>query len=302
MDVKINIDRVSNGLYILLFGFVFLWMSLGFIKWNMLFQILRLWPLLFIIVGLDLILRKTAISFLRVLIPIVVIGAVISLLYVAQDGNFFQPRIIEKQKIGSDVVFPDKIADFNIDFYSGKLKIGEGQDELVKADISMPKGESPILIYKKFDKEDLYEILDSHISNYVFSPWDGGHVWDFRLNKQVPIKLNINTYASTNEIDLSQLTISDFNLDANFSSNRIIIGKKTGNMSINASGSSLTLEIPKNMGVGLKLEKMFIEDNFETLGFTQGFKEFKSPGYKDADNKVDIDLNLKFSKIEIKFY
>jgi hypothetical protein len=299
---KVDVEKISSGLYILLAGFVFLWMTLGFIKWNMIFQLLRLWPLFFVIVGIDLILGKTRLSFLRLISPVIVIGVVIGLIYVSQDGNIFNPRIIERQKISHEVISKEKIADINIDFSSGNLKISDGENELINADINMPKGEKPILIFKNFEKEDLYEISDSSISNYVFSPWDGDHIWDFRVNREVPMKIKANTYVSNNEINLSKLSVSDFIFNDSFSSSRIILGENVKKIRINSTGSKINIEIPKNMGLKIKLEKILIMDNFEEMGLNRGFKEYTSYNYDNVEKKVDIDLNLKFSQFEIKFY
>ncbi len=299
---KIDVEKISSGLYVLLTGFVLLWMTLGFIKWNMIFQLLRLWPLFFVIVGIDLILSRTRLSFLRLISPVIVIGVVIGLIYVSQDGNIFSPRPIERQKISHDVISKEKIADININFSSGNLRILDGENELVKADISMPEGGKPDLVFKNFEKEDLYEISDSSISNYVFSPWDGDHVWDFRINKEVPVKIKASTYVSNNEINLSKLSVSDFILDSNFSSNRIILGENVKKIKISSTGSLVSIEIPKKIGIKIKLEKLLITDNFEGMGLDRGFKEYTSPNYNDVEKKVDIDLNLKLSQFEIKFY
>lgn len=302
MEIKVNVDRISNGLYILFMGFVFLWMSVGFIRWNMIFQLVRFWPLLFVIVGIDLILRKTPLTFLRILTPLIVIGAIMSMILVAQDGNIFKPRAIEKQKISRDVSSLQKISDLNLDFHSGKLKISDGEAELFKADISVPQGENPSLIFKSFDKEDLYDVSDSDVSNYVFSPWDGDHVWDFKVNKEAPLKINAKTYASINEMDLSKLSVTDLNLDSNMSSNKIVVAPISSKLNINANFSYVTLELPKSVGVKIKLEKSFIMDNFANLGLIQGFKEYTSANYGESDKKVEIYLNLKLSKVEARFY
>lgn len=302
MDIKFNVDRVSNGLYILLFGFVFLWMSLGFIKWNMIFQIVRLWPLLLIVLGLDLILRRTTLSSLRIFIPIIVIGAVFGLLNIAQNGNLFQPRITEKQIISSGVFSMDKNLDININFSSGKFMLSDGAGGGFKAELSLPQNENPNLVHKAYEKNDLYEISDSDISNYVFSPWDGDHIWDFRLDKGISGKINARTYASVNEMDLSQLSVNELGIDSNLSSSRIVLALKNVKLNINANASVVMLEIPKKIGVRIKLDKAFISDNLTETGMVQGFKEFTSLNYKDSEKKADIYLNLKFSKLDVKFY
>ncbi len=277
-------------------------MTLGFIKWNMIFQFLRLWPLFFVIVGVDLILSKTRFYFLKLISPVIVIGLVIGLIYVSQNGNIFRPRMIEKQKISHDVISKERIADINIDFSSGNLRILDGEDELMKADLSMPEGEKPFLISKNFEKEDLFEISDSPTSNYVFSPWDKDHLWDFRINKEVPAKIKANTYVGNNEINMSKLSVSDLIIDSSFSLNKITLGKSVKKIKINSTGSKISMEIPKNMGIKIKLEKMLIIDNLDESGLDKGFKEYTSSNYDDVKEKVDMDLNLKISQFEIKFY
>lgn len=302
MEKKIDIERISSGIYILLAGFVLLWMTLGFIKWNMIFQLLRLWPLFFVVVGIDLILSRTRLSPLRLISPVIVIGIVIGMIYVSQDGNIFRPRIIEKQKISHDVVSKDKIADININLSSGNLRILDGEDELMKADLFMPEDEKPFLISKNFEKEDLFEISDSPVSDYVFSPWDKDHLWDFRINKEISVKIKANTYVSNNDINLSKLEVSDFIIDSGFSWNKIILGENVKKIRIDAIGSKISIEIPKTMGIKIKLDKLIIMDNFDEMGLNRGFKEYTSSNYNDVKKRVDMDLNIKFSQFEIKFY
>jgi len=300
--MKTNIERVSNGLYILLFGFVFLWVSLGFVKVSIIFQLLRLWPLFFVIVGIEVIFRKTKFSFLKLLSPIIVIGAVIGIIYVSQAGDLFQQRKIEIFKINQDFSINKKIADLNIDFSYGSLLITDAQNNSISGDLSVPEKIVPMLNFREFEKENLYEISGDPLSDYIFSPWDNSHIWDIRVGKNIPSKMKIKTYASKNKFNMSDLSVSDFTLDTRASLNEIIINDAIKKLRITSTGSKLSIVIPREMGVKISLNKFLIIDNFKDLGMNRGFKEYVSPNYEDVTKKVDIDLDLKFSGLEIKYY
>ena len=156
--MKTIINKISNGLYILLAGFVFLWIMLGFISWNIVFQFLRLWPLFFIIVGIDAIFGRTKLFYLRMISPILVIGAIFGIIYISQNGDLFHPREIELYKVNKEVVSPDRITDFSFDISSGKLILADCNDNLINADLRAPVGNEPSVDFKKFEREDLYEI------------------------------------------------------------------------------------------------------------------------------------------------
>ncbi|MCK4591933.1 hypothetical protein KAT63_00665 [Candidatus Parcubacteria bacterium] len=300
--MKTHIERISNGLYVLLFGFVFLWISLGFVKINIIFQFLKLWPLFFVVIGIEIIFKRTKFSFLKLLSPIIVVSSVIGIIFVSQDGDLFHQRQIEIFKINQDFSSDGKIADFNVKFSLGELFITDAQNNSISGDLFVPKGIVPELNFKEFEKEDLYEISGNSLSEYVFSPWDSSRTWDIRIGRNIPSKIKIKTYASKNKFNISNLSVSDFILDTKISSNEIILNDTIEKLRINSVGSKLSILIPKEIGVKISLNKFLVTDNFKELGLDRGFKEYVSPNYEDVTKRIDIDLDLKFSELEIKYY
>ncbi len=295
------INKISNGLYILLAGFVFLWIMLGFISWNIVFQFLRLWPLFFIVVGIDTIFGRTKLFYLRIISPILVISAVLGIIYVSQDGDFFHPREIELYKVNKEAVSLERITDFSFDISSGKLTLTDCGDNLINADLHVPKGNEPNVNFKKFEGEDLYEISEGFSNDYVFAPWDSRHSWDVEINKKASVKIKAKTNTSVNKFDVSELSISSFTLDTKFSSNEIILNENIEKVRINSLGSKLGIVIPKEVGIKISLDKFLITDNFKEIGLNRNFKEYISPNYNDVEKKIDLDLSLKLSQLEIKF-
>lgn len=295
------VDKTSNGLYILLTGFVFLWIMLGFISWNIIFQFLRLWPLFFVVVGIDVIFGRTKLYFLRIISPILVISAVLGIIYISQNGDFFHPRKIEVYKINKEIISPKRTTDFSFNISSGRIILADCNNNLINTDLRAPVKNKPTMNFKKFEKEDLYEISEDLSSDYVFSPWDSRHLWDIEINKKAPVKIKVKANTSVNKFDVSKLSVSSFVLDTKFSSNEIILNENVEKVRINSFGSKLVIIIPKEMGIKISLDKFLITDNFKEIGLSRNFKEYISPNYNDVEKRIDLDLNLKLSQLEIKF-
>ncbi|MBW6440616.1 hypothetical protein K0B03_01115 [Patescibacteria group bacterium] len=296
------IERISNGLYILLFGFVSLWISLGFLEINVVYQFLRLWPLFFVVVGIDMICRKTKLSFIKILSPIIVVFAVFGIAYVYQDGDLFEPRKIETYKINQEPVSKDKVVDINLDFSSGTLFINENESNLITGDLSVSRGVVPYTYYREFDIGDIYEISGNSLSNYIFSPWEDNHLWDLKIGKELPVRIKANTKMSVNKFNAANLNVSEFILDSNLSDNEIIVNNAIKKMRIKSRGSKINLRIPREMGVKISLDKFLITDNFNDIGMERSLKEYTSSNYDSVIKKVDIEFDLMFSKIDVRYY
>ncbi|MCK4918819.1 MAG: hypothetical protein KAS01_00350 [Candidatus Pacebacteria bacterium] len=299
--MKTIVEKISSGLYMLLFGFVFLWITLGFIQFNILFQFLRLWPLFFVVVGIEVIFKRTKIAFLKVLSPLVVIFFVVWIVFVSQNGDFFHKREAELYKIYQQVSSNNKTTELNVDFSFGKLLISSENENAISGSFVVPKGIIPNKQFTEFEKEDIYAVSNNSDSEYVFGPWDNNHLWDIRVGENVPIKIRAKTYASRNKFDFSDFNISEFTLDTSGSSSEIFLNEDMKNMIVNSIGSKIVIVIPQNIGIRIFFNKFFIINNFEKLGLEKKYKEYISHDYEKAMKKLDIDLDLKFSQIEIRY-
>ncbi len=301
--MKTTIERISNGLYMLLFGLVLLWITLGLISGNVIFQLLRLWPLFFVVAGIEIIFRRTKFYFLKIISTIIVISSVAGIIYVSQGGNFFRQRDAETYKVNQEIS-SGKTADLNVDFSFGVLFFDDAPGSAISGDLAIAPGIVPELSFKEFEKEDFYGISSDNLSDYAFSPWDDEHLWDIRIGKTVLSKAKAKTYASRNRFNFSNLKTLEFSLDAKASLNEIILSENIRKVRIGALASELRILIPKEMGVKIFLNKFLITDNFKELGMERGFKEYANQNYKNKDvsNKMEIDLDLKLSKLEIKYY
>ena len=300
-NMKTIMEKISSGLYMLLFGFVFLWITLGFVQFNILFQFLRLWPLFFVVVGIEVIFKRTKIAFLKVLSPLIVIFFVIWIVSVSQNGDFFHKREIESYKIYQQVSSNNKTTELNVDFSSGKLLISSESENAISGSLVVPKGIVPNKQFTEFEKENIYAVSNNSANEYVFGPWDDNHLWDIRVSENIPIKIKAKTYTSRNKFNFSDFNISEFTLDTSGSSSEIFLNEDMKKVRVNSIGSKIVIVIPQNIGIRISFDKFFIINNFEKLGLKKKHKEYVSYDYEKAMKKLDIDLDLKFSQVDIRY-
>lgn len=301
INMKTTVEKLSSGLYLLLFGFVFLWITLGFINLNILFQFLKLWPLFFIVVGIEVIFRRTKISFLKVLSPLIVIFFVVWIVSVAQNGDFFHKRELLLYKAYQQVSSDNKTTELSVDFSFGKLLISGESGNEISGNLVVPIGLVPNQQFSEFEKEDVYAVANNDSSKYVFGPWDNNHLWDFRIGEDVPAKIRVQTYTSINEFNLLNINVSEFTLNTSGSSSEIVLNEDVKKVRVNSMGSKIVILIPQNIGIRISFDKFFSINNFEQLGLEKKYKEYISYDYDQAIKKLEINLDFKFSQIDIRY-
>jgi len=86
-----KIRHFSEGLIIILIGLILLANNFGILPWGIWYYLIRLWPLVLIAIGIDLILKGTSLSFLRIIPPLLVIAAICLTVYFYQnqEGKFY---------------------------------------------------------------------------------------------------------------------------------------------------------------------------------------------------------------------
>jgi len=296
-----SIDKISNGIYFLLLGFIFLLISFGFVRINIIFQFLRLWPLVFVLIGITLLSGRGRFYPIRIISPVIVLGFVVFMIYNFQSGDILHKRDIDTIKI-NQVMPEEKVTDLKVEFSSGRLKFYEQEESFISGSVTTPSGIYPVMNSAGYERENLYEIQGDVKSEYVFSPWDKNNSWEIAIGKNRPVDLDIKTKYSSDRIEAENLAMSNFNYAVYWGSGEIILGKAARKVNIEAVGSQLVIMIPWDSGLRIYSDLKLSKGNLDDLGLSKSYKEYKSSNYDQSSDKVDLDLNATISSIEIKFY
>jgi hypothetical protein len=136
-------------------------------------------------------------------------------------------------------------------------------------------------------------------------PWNWGHrghEWNFSLTSEIPLTLDIDTGASDNKLDLSEIKLDKLDLDTGASSTAIILPKAGGHsrVEISCGAASVTIEIPEGVAADIRSESGLADISIDEHRFPRSGNHYKSPNYDSAANKVDIRLETGVSSIKVR--
>jgi hypothetical protein len=139
----------------------------------------------------------------------------------------------------------------------------------------------------------------------AWGPWSwqpGGLDWDFRLNDKVPLSLELETGASENTLDLTNVLVTDLALRTGASSTEVMLPLNAGQMrvAIHAGAASVSLRAPTSVAARIRVHGGLAGKEIDTSRFPRSGDAYESPDYSTAQNKVDIDAEIGAGSIQVR--
>ncbi len=298
-----NRRGIFKGLIIILLGLIFLANNFQILPWGVWYELIRLWPVILIAIGTHLIFRKSSLSFLQILSPLIIIAAIGGAIYLSQVGEKYEK--VDQVFRFEQPLSPDLTrASISISFGAGRLRLEGGSTYLFDGDLVTPSWLRPKMRYKVIDREGFLELSEEgRRDRFRFGRWGKDHSWDLRLNNGIPLALRIKTGASSNHLDLSSLKVTYLELDTGASKNEIKFGDSASvRANIHAGASQIKLLIPQSMGIRIKVDTALTSSNLMELGFRKEKDVYTSKNYPTAETRVDLDLNVGVSSLRVELY
>jgi hypothetical protein len=191
-------------------GTVFLLANFGYLEWSSFGLLLRLWPLLLVAAGLDLIFRGRSLvtTIVSVLLAVIIVAGI--LWFTLSGGILVQQEVSPlSQALGS----AEKL-NIQITNPAGRVEIlsGASTGQALEGELTLAPRQS---IDQSYDVRNGIGDLRLKSSDTVFLPWSGGFnqpKWDIQLTEAVPISLTVSTAAGNQLIDLTALNIEKLDL------------------------------------------------------------------------------------------
>ena len=307
--------NVFWGLSLILIGSLLIARNLGWIDFDW-FNILRLWPLLFILWGLSVLPIRESI---KVGVLVLLLGGAtwFVIKYQGSDNeNNFEFLISKQFDSDSDnndnhivksrqdftIPFNDSIenAKLDMDAAAGKFIINDSTSELLSFS---QKG--------RFAGDYKYFVMRMGHNATVKINETEGHVFHNNDHKVVTIKLNrkpvwdinLDAGASAVNYDLSAFKVKKLSLDGGAGSFKITLGDKYPDvkLDIDAGASSITLRVPKTAGCDLEITAVMSGKHLP--GFTKAENgHYQTDNYDSAENKIHLTVDAAVSSFRIERY
>jgi hypothetical protein len=299
---------VVAPLVLIFIGVVFLLQNTGYLPPNVWVNLWRLWPLLLVLAGIELLLanRLPWLILACLAVVVLVVGAV------AVNANMARPvTATTATQLDTDLGPASEVA--------ATVRFGAGQ--LVVGPLTQPRGTQVASMSYTGPPELAPQAnyvavpgglgrLDYQVSGRPgpgFIPFVGNRTgsprMELNLSPEVPItSLNVQTGAAEAHLDLSSLRVSSVEMSVGAATASARLPEKAGLTTMHVSGgaSTITLEIPQGVAARIQhqggLSTLNVDQNrFPLVG--EGL--YRSSDYDTAPNKVDITLETGVTTIQV---
>ena len=304
MDEKKDVERRSLiGPAILIgLGVVFLLNNLGLLAWSVWGVIFRLWPILLVAAGLDLLLGRRSV-WGSLLALVLTAAAVFGVLWLLRAG------VIPRQATGTEEITQtlDGATEARIVLAPavGTLHVESlaETDDLVAGVIRPVSGERVRRDFAVEGETATYS-LRSEGSFGPFTPfasgWGFDPNWDLGLSPKVPLDLEITPGVGVAEVDLTGLQVRNLNTSMGVGQTTVILPDE-GRIRAKIAGSigQTVVVIPDGMEARVSVDTGIAGRQVPASYRRQG-DVYTSPGYAGAENRVDLEVSQAIGNISIR--
>ena len=211
-------------------------------------------------------------------------------------GFFLRKRPIEGEQASIPLEGATS-AYVKLDHSAGRLTLhsGAGPDEIING--TFGNG----LSYKSHVERGRLEVK-LRTSQQVWAWWPGESLdWDIRLNPDIPLSLKIDSGASASILDLSDLKLTDLDIDTGASSTELTLPANAGNthVDIDTGASSLKVSVPLGVAASIRVKTGIASVNINPRFPRLDGGLYQSTDYGTAANRVDMTIDAGVGSIEV---
>jgi hypothetical protein len=291
-------------------GVLLLLSNLGYLPWQSWNVLWRLWPLLLVALGVDLLIGKRSLAgaLVSALVIAVLLGGAISVALLGQRFPTLTAWVQTEEWVTEHVEYPSEGVDHaavSIDWPSLPSYLGALEDSaaLIEADVSY-RGK---LVFDVGVRRNRAEVrLDSRSS----VPWFGPRTlddkqWDVGLSPQVSLDLVLDAGSGPGQFDLTGLRVTDLSLDAGSGPIELVLPSGcTFEGRIDAGSGPVEIVLPAGIGGRVELDSgsgPFSPDERFTLisGSHRGDGVWETASIDDAHDRIVLSVDQGSGPITI---
>jgi uncharacterized membrane protein len=138
-------------------------------------------------------------------------------------------------------------------------------------------------------------------------PWSWGPEdildWTLHLSDQIPLALEIETYAGELTLELGALQITELKIKVKSSSTRISLPDREGDTTINVDAITAKLIIRVPLDVAVRIHNEFVmgtvEGDLARFPMTESERHYQSANYETATKRADIRIGGDQSSVAV---
>lgn len=311
-------DGIGVGLTFIAIGVVWLLVKFGYINISIVSALFDLWPLIFVVIGVNIIFRRF--PYIGLITWVLFIAAI--LLYGTMAGSrdrdldFFGMTlpwsIVERgDRNASDWVTGVTSGSFDIADLDGVEK--------ASVDIALPAGTFKVGVTDQSAMSyvvpgKLYQVgsrrNDGNIA-YSFNPEEGLRFddvhekldYDLYLNPKVNWDLKIDAGAMESDMSLEKIPVERLQINMGAGDLDLRMGNlvERSAVEINCGATSIRLVVPEGVGVSVDYKGIVGDQSLSRNGFFKEDGIYYSEGYNQSRERIDLVIKSAVAEIDVIF-
>lgn len=301
IDGVLQRQSIVGPVFLIGLGLVFLLANYGYLALNVWELVLRLWPILLIAIGLDIVIGRR--SFLLSLV-----GLAIALLLLVGALWLFGVRVESGQVLKSEQVSQAldgaSAAQVTIAPAVGSLRLTamSSPDGLISGDVRRIGNETITSDFAVTNGSANYSLRGT--GGVIFNVPVGRQdtwSWDLALTPSIPIDLETSLGAGQSLIDLSSLDISALDVNLAVGQTTVILPAE-GSFEGRVDGAigQIVIRVPPAMAVRINADTGIANVNAPS-DFERQRDVFTSPGFDSAENRIELEVGQAIGNIEVRY-
>jgi hypothetical protein len=295
-------------LLLIALGLIFLLQNFGFISGVSWRAVAGLWPLLLILVGLDIAFaRRWPLPTLAVEVAVIAAG----LALVAYSPNLAPVGLALGDGGGgqNDVTLPRGATELNLTLNGGATRgyhVSGGATQLIEAHSTNPD----LRLRVSGGSNGRADVRLDQVSSGFFRSVENGDV-EIHLASDVPTSLTINVGAGEFDVDLSDVRVTDVKVNVGASSMNFVLPKPSGDVTIRMNGGASNIAIVVPDGVearvvttggllSLRSDNPRLGTTGSASGVFAGGTSVETSGYGGAHDRVTLTISAGASSIVVR--
>jgi len=300
LDGLIRRDGWVGPILLIGLGVIFQLSNFGLLAFNIWDALLRLWPILLIAIGLDIIFgrRSTAATIIvRVLLGVLLVAAVIWMAASPINGQTMLDKPVAQALDGATR------GNLNIAAAVGSLHYtsGAAAGQLMEGNIRYSSGQN--LSVTANGSGGARNVSLSASGAAAYTPGPRSDAWTLRLTDAVPLEISSDLAVGEQVIDLSGLQVE--RLKANVAVGRIDVtlpdapaGGARASWEVSGAIGEIVVRVPRGAAVRVQSDTGLVSVS-AGQGLTRSDKVITSPGYSEGKAAIDIRVNLAIGSVRV---
>jgi len=283
-------------------GLVFLANNLGWLGWEVWDTLWRLWPVLLIAVGLELLIgRRSMLSAALILVLVLGIAGVA----IWSSGAMWMRSVPVTGETIAQALDGATRADVEIGMSTGTLRVRALDEGNGLIDGTLQRGAREQLDRSFAVNGDtaVFKLRSRGTSAWMV-PFTTERrdqmTWDMQLNQTVPMHLKVDTGAGTAMLDLARLHVTDLQANIGVGTTMLTMpAQGRVHAQVNGGVGETTIIIPAGVAARITATAGLGSVHVPS-GYQRQDKVYRSPGYDTAVNRVDMQVNGGVGSITIQ--